>query len=181
MHGIHKDQSTDLVRHRRDLFHRIDGADRIGRVTNGNDLRARIQFRAEVVQIKSAVFRTELYGVYFRSTLLEGAPWRNVGIVVQERGDNLITFPQLATQGPADREGERGHILAEDDFVRITAEHVGHGCVRRGEHLVRAMAGEELPVGIRVGMHQVVQKSHRSRAAVPGFRRERRNRQPVAR
>ncbi len=74
-----------------------------------------------------------------------------------EAGDQqLVAALQFAANGAAQREGQRGHVGAEDHLVGRAIEEVGHRGARVGDHLVGALAGDERPAGVRVDSRQVI-------------------------
>ena len=84
--------------------------------------------------------------------LLEREPGRDVGIVVEPREHDFVPGAKAPPDGPGDREGQGGHVLAECDFVGIAgAQEIGRSGVSLGQDGVALLAGREgaLVVGVR--------------------------------
>ena len=74
-----------------------------------------------------------------------------------ERGDDdLVAGFQFAGDGSGERECDRGHVLAEDDFVCVAIEEIGHGGAGRGDSGVVAAAGFERAAGVGVGVEEII-------------------------
>jgi len=74
-----------------------------------------------------------------------------------ERGDNdFVAGLQIAANGSGERKGNRGHILAEDDFVVVAIEEVSHGGAGRSDSGVVAAAGFERATSVGVGIEEVI-------------------------
>src|SRR5260370_34092764 len=87
---------------------------------------------------------------------LERPPGGDVGVVVQSGDDDFVPGLQLAADGAGEREGDGGHVLAEDDFVRLTVEQIGHGRARGGNYGVIGTASGEGAAGGGVGGEKIM-------------------------
>ena len=76
--------------------------------------------------------------------------------MVQPRHDDLVVRAKLGRQRPAQHEGERGHVVAEDDLVRRGAQQVGRGLARIIDGLVAEPAGGEDAVCVGVAPRHVL-------------------------
>ena len=94
-------------------------------------------------------------GADFRATLFQADPGRDVGIVIEAGDQQLVATLQVAADGAAQREGQRRHVGAEDDFVGRAIEEVGHGLVRLLDDQFAALAGEKRSAEIGVPLRQV--------------------------
>jgi hypothetical protein len=82
--------------------------------------------------------------------LFERHPRSNVGIVVEACDKQFIAGLEFAAEGAAQREGQRGHVGPEGDFVEVAAQQVGHSRMSIGDDLIRTPAGRERAVGVGV-------------------------------
>ena len=74
-----------------------------------------------------------------------------------ERGDNdFVAGLQIAANRPGERERDGGHVLAEDDFVAVAIEEVGHGGTSRSDRGVVAAAGFERATSVGVRVEEVI-------------------------
>ena len=89
--GVDVGQRPDLVGAGDDLGDRVDRADRVARVADGDELRPRRELRLEVLEVERDVVRPDV-------DLLDGhaavgghrLPGRDVGLVVEGRDDDLV-------------------------------------------------------------------------------------------
>jgi hypothetical protein len=87
------------------------------------------------------------------------ASWSEAG------DDDFVARPQAAGQGAGEREGERGHVLAEDDLVgRGRAQEIGHGGMGFVEDLVRINRCLKCPAMVGVGIQQIIHHARHYRA-----------------
>jgi hypothetical protein len=85
--------------------------------------------------------------------LLKSDPGRDVGVVVEARDNDLVARQQRAPNGPAEIEGQTGHIGAKDDFVwSWGVEQISHGQTSFSHRLVHTPAGQERTVDIAIGL-----------------------------
>jgi hypothetical protein len=64
--------------------------------------------------------------------------------------------PRSRPEGATHGEGERGHVCAEDDFVGVAIQKVGHGGARFVEDAVGVVAGLIGAVGVGIVARQIV-------------------------
>ena len=69
---------------------------------------------------------------------------------------NLVAGSEFAADGAADGEGQRGHVGAEDHFIRVAAEEIRHGGAGFGDNGVGAAAGGVSAAGVGVRVRQVI-------------------------
>jgi hypothetical protein len=86
----------------------------------------------------------------------ERAPGGDVGVVVEGGDDDFVASFQLAADGASEREGDGGHVLAEDDFIGVAVEKIRHGGARGGDHGIVGAAGGEGPAGVGVGGEEII-------------------------
>ncbi len=90
----------------------------------------------------------------------DGEPWRDVGVVIHARDDDLVAGPELAAKGAAHGEGQRRHVRAERDLVGIVRpEEVGAGRVDLGQHRIGLDRGGE--GAAMVGIPRLEVRAHR--------------------
>jgi hypothetical protein len=90
------------------------------------------------------------------SFFFERAPRGDVGVVVERGDDNFVAVFQITSDGTSEPEGDRRHVLAEDDFVFAAAEEVGHRSARRRDHRVVAAAGFESAASVGVSGEEII-------------------------
>ena len=113
-------------------------------------------FFAEVVEVERAIGVVNIGLSDDNSLFLERAPGGNVCVVI-ERGDyDFIACFEIASDRSRERESDRRHVLAEDDFVFVAVEEVGHCGARGGDHRVVAAAGFECAAGVGVGGEEII-------------------------
>ena len=137
-----------------DAGHIVDGADRVRRVADGDDLRLMVDQGKQLVDVERAVLASKVGDTDNRTGLLQGLPGGEVGVVIEIGQHDLIAGLELPPQGAAERESQAGHVGTENGFVCVTAEEVGSGLVGCGNDLVGALAREKRPVGVGVGVDE---------------------------
>ncbi len=145
-----------VARHADDGLHVVDGANRVRRVSHGDNPATRRELAREVVQVKRAVFFVDVHELNLHPAFFERLPGRDVRAVVELREQNLVAGAEVAADSAADRERQRSHVLPEDDFVRIAAQEISHRGARAGDDLVGLATGRVLPVGIGVAGFQIM-------------------------
>ena len=90
-----------LVRQANDFLDVIDGADRVGGVADGHHPGAAADFLLQVGQIESAVVFVDLDEANGYAALLERAPGRDVGVVIEMSEQDFVAGTEFA----ADRRG----------------------------------------------------------------------------
>ena len=76
--------------------------------------------------------------------------------MIEEGEDDFVSGDEIAAESSTHGEGKRGHVGAEDDFVGIAIEKVGHGGARFDEDLVGIVAGLIGSVGVGVVAGEIV-------------------------
>ncbi len=76
--------------------------------------------------------------------------------MIEQRQDDLITRSEIASKSPAHRIGERSHVRAEDDFIRLAIQEVRHGRARVRDHAVGVAAGVVSAAGIGIVVRQII-------------------------
>ncbi len=156
MHRVDEHQSASVARQLCNFSDRIDRADGVRSVTHGDEFCFRSNFPLEVVQIEAAIGFADVHLTNHHAFLFQGAPRRHVGVVIQCRYHDFIARLQLTPDGARQREGDGGHVLAENDFVLFAMEKIRHRRARGGDCRVVAAAGQERSAGIRVRVQEIV-------------------------
>ena len=142
--------------HLDDVADRVDRTDRVRREPNRNHSGARPERTLQARQVQRAIGSADAHPAHDHAALLfQGQPRRDVGVVIQPCHDDLVAGSQSPTYGPADGEGQAGHVLAEGDLVGSCADEVGCGAVSLGQDRVAFLAGWEGPVVVCVGPLEV--------------------------
>ena len=103
---------------------------------------------------------------------LQGQPGRDVGIVIQTRDHDLIPGREGLPDGPAEVEGQSGHVGPKHDlFGSGGVEQIGHGLAGSVDDLVGAAAVEKGAVEVAVGFDQVTADGLNDRAVHLGATR----------
>ena len=58
---------------------------------------------------------------------LKRAPRRDVSVVIERSDEDFVAGLEVTANRAGEREGDRRHVLAEDDFVFVTVKEIGHG------------------------------------------------------
>jgi hypothetical protein len=85
----------------------------------------------------------------------EREPRRHVRVVVEPRADDLVSLAEVPAERAAEEEVERGHALAERDFVRVAGEEAARGGPSALDQLHRADARLVGGSDVRVVLAQV--------------------------
>src|SRR5579871_500223 len=83
-------------------------------------------------------------------------PGRDIGIMVKAGDENFVAWAKFASDGAREGESQRGHILAEDDFIVSAVEEVSHSDAGGGDHGVCAAGRGIVPPGVGIVAPQVV-------------------------
>ena len=75
-------------------------------------------------------------------------PRADVRVVVQPGDHDLVAGPPCVGQRAGQPVGQRGHVRAEDDALRVAAHEVGHGLAAAGHDGAGALAGREGPARV---------------------------------
>jgi hypothetical protein len=155
---VHIGQRAGGVSHLNDPRNRVERAHSVRGQPDGNQARPRPQRSLEAVQVERAVFLADIDPSDSDATFLfQGQPRRDVGVVVETSGHDLVTRPERSPDRAAHGEGQRGHVLTEDDLAGIGGPEV----VRRGrmdfrQHAVALLARRESALVVGVTTRQVV-------------------------
>ena len=111
----------------------------------------------ELVQFQGAVFHVEVDPGHLAATVLGNQqPGRDIGIVVEAGEDDLVARVEGVRQGPADVQGQGGHVVAEDDLLGAGGvQEVGHGAMGLRQDSVRLNAGGKSAFVVGVAFHQI--------------------------
>src|SRR5690348_3011515 len=159
MHGINESESADAVGEANDFADGIYGSDGVRGVTDGNEFRARRNLAPKVVHIQRAIFFADVHLANDYAAIFEGAPRRDVGIVIESGDDNLIARLQIAADATRERKGERGHVGPKENFGGIAIEKISHGFAGAGDHCIGAATGGKCAAGIGIGIFEIVAES----------------------
>src|ERR1700758_776955 len=132
--GVNVGEGTGFASHPDYFFHVVDSADRIGCVPYSDQARVTGNLAAEVVHVEGALGFVDVNKPDSSSTFFKRSPRRNIRVMIKMRDHDFISRTQIPTQGAAEREGERGHVLAEDHLVRLAVEEVCHSRAGAGDH-----------------------------------------------
>ena len=160
MHGIDVTQRSGLARQSHDFLDIVDRPDRVRRVSDRDQPRMAGDLPCQVVHVERAIGGVELRRADRDAFFFERFPRRKVCIVIEQRQDDLIARAQiaakLASKSPAHGIGERSHVRAEDNFIRLTIQEVRHCRARFGDHAVRVAAGVVSAAGVGVVVRQII-------------------------
>jgi hypothetical protein len=121
MHRIHKAQRSGLVRQQGSFGHRVDGARGIGGVPHGHEASALGDPARELLHVPGAIRGIEINPLHDAAPIpRREEPGRHVGVVIQPRDHDLVALREIPRDAAADVEGDRGHILSEGDFFRLS-------------------------------------------------------------
>src|SRR5207248_3856676 len=127
------------------------------RRTDGEELRLLSELTLEVVPVETAVGGVHLHRANDDAALLgEGAPRRDVAMVIELSDNNFVPLTPFPTQPTRQVEGERGHVLAERDLLGRRVEELGEALPRAKQQGVGLLARRVEPVGVGVMMEEVV-------------------------
>ncbi len=156
MNGVDEHERAGGVRELGDFGDGIDGADGVGGVTDGDEFCFARDFFAQVVEIERAVGIVNIGLTDDDAFFFERAPRRDVGVVIERGDDDFVAGLEITGNRSREREGDRGHVLAEDDFVFVAIEEVGHCGAGGGDHRVVAAAGFEGAASVGVGGEEII-------------------------
>ena len=149
----------------------VDGSHGIGGVAHGHDAGAGRHLSPQLLHIQRAIGGMDVHKADHAAAFFQRRPGRNIGVVVEPRHDDFIPRREFPAEGAAQREGQRGHVGAKNNFLRIAAQQVGHGRMRSGDNLIGAPAGGKRSMRIGVGGGQV--PAHRVNHALRHLRASR--------
>src|SRR5882724_8658463 len=112
--------------------------------------------RHKIIEIEGAIVFANVCLTDDYAFLFEGAPRGDVGVVVQCGDYNFIASVQFVSDGTREREGDRGHVLTEDNFVGVAVKEVSHGGAGGCDHRVVAPAGFEGAASVGVRAHPII-------------------------
>jgi len=158
LRAVHQHRNAVVVSDADDVAHRRDGAERIGHVGHGDDLRARRDHALEFLDDQLAVVVHRNPFQHRTGAFAVKVPRDDVGMMLQQRHDDLVAFAdELQTEaGGHQIEGFRG-VARENDLVhRAGVEKAADGLPRRLETVggqVRQKMQAPVDVGIffRIG------------------------------
>ncbi len=175
--GVDVGERSGGVGQLHDDLDRINCADGVRGIANGDQLGAGVNFRSEVGDIEGAVFVVNFGPANGDSAVFcHLQPRGNVGVVIETGHEDLVPGIEFAADGAAHGIGQRRHVRTEDNFVGGAVQEVGHGGAGFGDHGVGVAAGGVGSAGVGIVAAQVSWRWRRSRAAGLAFRRGRRGR-----
>ncbi len=158
VHGVDERQRAGGFGHADDVLDRVDGADRVGGISEGDQFRSRAQVAFVVVEVQRAVRLADVHDAHGRAAILRHqVPGRIIGVVVQAGQKDFVARLERLADRAAEGEGQAGHVLAEDDFLAAPGvEEVGHDVVCFRDDPVAFDAGDECAAVIGVAAGQVI-------------------------
>src|SRR5262249_40254629 len=132
------------------FLHIINRANRVRGVAYRNQPRFRVDLLGQVIHIERAIFLVNIDKTDRNTTFFESAPGGHVGIMVKISEYDFVSRTQFVPDGPAQSEGQRSHVRTKDDFVRITAQKIGHRGASLCNHRVGAAARRTCSAGIGI-------------------------------
>ena len=139
-----------------DLRHVIDRAYGIRGVAHRNQPGAPGDLAGQIVHVESAVVFVNPSHANGHAALFEGAPRRNVGVVIKMGEHDFVPRAEFAPDGAAHGEGQRSHVGSEDDLVRVAAQEVRHGRTCARNHRVGVAAGRVSATSVGVVAFQII-------------------------
>ena len=136
----------------------IDGAGEVGGGAKCNQTGFASKLALKVVNIKSAVVGMNGNFADVDAYVAGGElPWRKISIVIEAGDKNVIAGLPCLSQCPAEGEGQRGHVCAEANRVRIVrAEKIHSGLVRAFKHLVALVTGGKFAFVIGIAVRKII-------------------------
>ena len=145
-----------------------DGAERVGRGADREQLRARCDRRLEVAPVEPAVLGAHLHHANGdAAVLLQRTPRRDVAVVIELGDDDFVALAPLPAERARQVEGERRHVLAERDLVGAAVQEIGKRFSRVGDQRVGLFARRIAPVRVGVVIEEVVVHRVARRRAAP--------------
>jgi hypothetical protein len=124
--------------------------------THGYQLGAAGNLSRQIIHVEGAIVVVYFGHANRDATFLESYPGGVVGGVIEASDYDLISWIQFAADRPADGKGQRGHICAEDDFLRITGKKISHGDPGAEKHRVGPLASGKEAVCVGIAGAQVI-------------------------
>ena len=156
-HRIHETERPHCFSQSHGTLHIVDSAQRIRSGTHCHQSRARCHLSLEIIPVQLSACRVQPYRTQHETTVLgDGLPRPAVGVMVQVRHDNLVARLQTTPDGTCQMERERGHVGAEDYFVRCAVQEIRIGLACGENDGIRLHAGGEGPMRIGVVVEQIV-------------------------
>ena len=111
MDGVDVSKGSGLVRELNDVLDRIDGADSVRGVSDGDQFRVLVDLRRQVGHVERAIFVVDLgptdgHPAVFRHQ----EPRGDVGVMVEARDEDLISGLEFAADRARDGKGQRRHV-----------------------------------------------------------------------
>ncbi len=156
VNGVDVAERSGLARQAHNFGDVVDGAHGVGGVSHGDQFRATANFCRQILHVERAIGFVELDGADGHTFFFKGFPRGEVGVVIEQCEHDFVAGAEVSSEGAAQGEGERGHVRAEDDFVSIAIQKVGHGGPRLINDAIGIVAGLKGAVGVGVIASEIV-------------------------
>src|SRR6266403_2488349 len=156
MNCIDKHQRAGVMCQFRYLRNGIDGSDGVRSVANSDEFCFWGDFSSEIVEIERAVGFADIDLPDDDTLFFESTPRRDIGIMIQRGYDDFISDRQLTADRTGQGERDGGHVLAEDDFIRVAVKKISHGGAGGRNSRVIGTAGGKRTAGIGVRGEKII-------------------------
>jgi len=152
---VHPGEGAGLVRQLGDPGDVDERADRVRGPGERDHARALGELRSEVVEVERGVVADVGEADAQIEIPRQLEPGRDVAVVVQPGHEDLVAGRELPGRSPREREVERRHVGAEDDFLSAAAEEASRSPAGLIDQQVGAAARLEGAADVRVRLAQV--------------------------
>ena len=160
LHGIEIDDGAGRPGLRREALRVVDRAGAVGGHAHGHKPGPVAQHLGQGIVGKLVGARVEVHPAHRQAKVLgQQQPGRHIGVVVHARQHDLVALAELAAQAARHVEGERRHVLPEDDLRgRGRIVEVGAGAVRLIHQFAGRQGGREVAAQIGIAVDQAVHR-----------------------
>src|SRR5215472_2760751 len=134
---IDEDHCTSIMPDADDLFYLIDRAHGIRGIADRQQAGMLRDVSYQVCHVQSTIRLIDVHETNPGPTFFKRMPGGDISIVVEMSKDDLVTRSELAANRPTQGIRQRGHIGAEENLVRVTAQKIGHGHAGFGRDSLR--------------------------------------------
>ena len=134
----------------------VDRAGGIGRVAHGHQLGLLAEKRLPALPVDGAGRQVDRRLADHDAAVGQQLPRASIALVVELRDKYLVAGLEGAGDALRQQDGQRGHVGAETDFVRIAAEEVGQGATAAVDDGIGLFAGGEHAMDVAVVVDEVV-------------------------
>ncbi len=158
MDSIDKHLCPGSMGERAEIVDGVDCAGEVGGGAEGNQTSLVGKLALEVINIEGAIIRMDgnFADGYARITRSK-FPWRKIAVMIEAGDKNFIAGLPGFGQCPAKSEGQRGHVRAEANRVRIIcAQKVRRGLMGVFKHRIALITGGKFALVVCIAVCQII-------------------------